>query len=921
MMANLFFQMFERLGSGRATPTRALEEPALPASQTPQAQPHLSAPAETGALQPVKNWSHPFKDKNSPLLQLTQLSKAASGYYPLGRNGLWHGGVHFDSGTAGTLDQSSVQCLADGEVVAYRIDTHAPTTNYFVENGTVPKPFSRNFVLVRHRLQPPTIEGSPDVTPSLIFYSLYMHLQDWSVYQNAHGIERPKFWPEGAAFRVKATVTDMHPGHPGQQGLNVRNQAQRGKALGLLPRGAAVTVTGDGIYRKLENTHGPEFLKAADGSLRGYLSIDFLEPMATDDYRVKGDPSLNVRAEASVGSTIIGTLPNGTEVTVSGEGPFRKLERVNQYVHFDSLEGAREPIADRIVVLDQPVAIKAGELIGHIGEYQDSKAEHPEKKLHLEVFSGDDVKAFIEGCQGWADLMPATDKTWLKLVKGTAVVKHHDRFNAAQPPRLRDASSSSDADLLVPKSWLDGLSAEKKIAIPATDEHNAYNWYRLEHLLHDANNMLHDCWVREEVGVTPWVNPWSWVGYDTIFNFDSPQQTLASFFRAVSRFDEEQLKQHGALADASDKGPMKSRLYDIIDRNRDGKMTAEELQAAIRLPAHAQSLSQLIIHYESEWRFTPHKWDALDEVLGHSGSTPHLNWLAEKERIKQISWWNEVAPRVGLPGHGQVYHFHPVGLSGLFALSSEHRLITLNMLKKAKPSLSDAYCEMILPLLNKYAKLYEINSPIRIAHLLAQVGHESGFRVREENLSYTAPRMRQIFGCRNNLRGYNSSTDECIVLPRLRPKLWSESDTYAHNAVNLGSYVYANRNGNGDEASQEGYKYRGRGIIQLTGKNNYREYSRVHNQKDPSDPRDFVADPDLIVSDLKYGIESAFVWWEMNKMNGLIARSYAVNTENNIFQHVADISIKVNGGTVGLDERVTLFNDLRNMIAAELNNQ
>ena len=158
------------------------------------------------------------------------------------------------------------------------------------------------------------------------------------------------------------------------------------------------------------------------------------------------------------------------------------------------------------------------------------------------------------------------------------------------------------------------------------------------------------------------------------------------------------------------------------------------------------------------------------------------------------------------------------------------------------------------------------------------------------------------------------------VLPsRLRPKLWSEANTYAQNAINLGSYVYANRNGNGDEVSQEGYKYRGRGIIQLTGKNNYREYSRIHNQKEPSDPRDFVAEPDLIVDNLKYGVESAFVWWDMNGINDLISRSYAARTESNISQHDADISIKVNGGTIGLAERVSLFNDLRSMTEVELN--
>ncbi|VVN45840.1 hypothetical protein [Pseudomonas fluorescens] len=614
------------------------------------------------ALQPLKSWSHPFKDTNNPLLQLTQLAKAKAGFYPIGTSGLCHGGVHFDSGTAGALDQSSVHCLADGEVVAYRIDEHSPKTTYFIETGTVQKPFSCNFVLVRHRLQPPKIEGSPDVPPSLTFYSLYMHLQDWAVYHDDVTIARPAFWPEGETRRVKATVTDVHPGHSGQQGLNVRNQAHLGKVIGFLQRGAEVTVSGDGHYRKLENTNGPDVLKEADGSLRGYLSIHYLVPIAGGEYRVNGNPSLRVHAEASVSSATITELPNGTEVTISGEGECRKLVRVNQYVYFNSLEGAQEPMADRIVVLDQPVAIKAGDLIGHIGDYQDSGAEQPEKKLHVEVFSGDDVEDFIKDSRDWAQRLPADSKTWLKLAKGTAVVAHQACFSATQPPTLSAAHTPSATDLLVPKSLLDGLSAESKIAIPATSERKACNWYRLQGLLNDADNTLPDGWVREEVSVTPWVSPWSWEGYDVIFNYDTPRQALASFLRAVKRFSDEQLERHGPLADASDKGSMKTRLYDIIKRNHDGTITAEELKHAIGIPAYAQSLSQLIIYYESEWHHTSQKWDALDDVLGHSGSTPHLNWVAEKERIKQISWWGEVAEKVGLPLDGEVYHFHPVGL-------------------------------------------------------------------------------------------------------------------------------------------------------------------------------------------------------------------------------------------------------------------
>ncbi|VVN77959.1 hypothetical protein [Pseudomonas fluorescens] len=662
-MSNLFTWLFGRRSSDRNSRFDVRDAPILPTPDTRPVQ--LSPESSTDALQPLKNWSHPFKDPRNPLQQLTHLAKATAGYYPLGINGLWHGGVHFDSGTADGLDQSSVQCLADGEVVAYRIDQHSPTTAYWVHKLSVKKPFSRNFVLVRHRLQAPKLEGSPDTPPSLTFYSLYLHLQDWAVYQAGAALVRPAFWPEGVVRRVKATVNDVRPGDPEQRGLNVRNQARRqGKVLDLLPRGAEVTVSGDGDYRKLENTLGPAKLTNAEGSLRGYVSISDLRQIAGDQYHVATRwGSLDVYAEPSLHSAVLEKLPDGTQVTVSGEGDYRKLERIDQYVHFKSLQGALEPLAqDRVVVLDRPIPIKAGELIGHLGRYQDGGADQPEEKLHLEVFSGDDVDSFIEASRAWAQRLPEKDRTWLKLAQGTAVVTHQENATAAQLKMLSAASPLSAADLLVPKSWLDGLPANRKIQVAASDSRKASNWYRLGGLLNDADHNLLDGWVREEVGVTPWVSPWSWEGYDLIIDYSRPKHAMASFLSAVDRFSEAQRELYRPLADKDDQGPMKSRLYDIIDRNRDGKMTAEELQAALRLPAHAQAISQLIIRKESEWFHQPQKWDALDELLGHSGSTPHLNWLAEKQRIEQLSWWSEVAEKVGLPSWGKAYHFHPIGL-------------------------------------------------------------------------------------------------------------------------------------------------------------------------------------------------------------------------------------------------------------------
>jgi GH24 family phage-related lysozyme (muramidase) len=650
------------------------KQPYDPFSPTPDALPirsPLLSEARANAVPVVKNWSHPFKDNRNPLQQLTHLGKAVAGFYPLGASGLWHGGIHFDGGTADTLDQSSVHCLADGEVVAYRIDQHSPTTMYWVNNITVNKPFSRNFVLVRHRLQLPKVESSEVAPPSLIFYSLYMHLQDWAVYGSDESIARPPFWSEGATRYVKPDVNDMHIRYPDQQGLNVRAHGPAGPILDLALRGSQIKVSGEGSFRKLENTSGPHYLKAAEGALRGYISADYLRPIADGQYRIHCATKLNIRAEPRSRDRfgkeveVLGALPNGTEVTVSGEGAFRKLEHINQYVHYPSLQGKQEPLAqDQVVVLDQPVPIKAGDLIGHIGLYQDQGAQQPERKLHLEVFSGDDVEVFIKNSRAWAQRLPATSKTWLKLAKGTPVVAHQEHFSPQYPPTLSAASTPSDADLQIPKSLLDDLPAELKITVPAAWDRKTCNWYRLDGLLHDANNTLLKGWVCEEVGVTPWVSPWEWDGYDALFNFDPPRLMLASYLRIANRFDDVQLERFGPIADAGDKGPIKERLYDIIDRNRDDQITAAELRAALSLPAHAQSISQLIFHSESEWYHTPKKWDALDELLGHSGSTPNLNWLAEKDRIKQLGWWSEVAGKVGLPEQGDVYHFHPIGLLG-----------------------------------------------------------------------------------------------------------------------------------------------------------------------------------------------------------------------------------------------------------------
>lgn len=627
-------------------------------------------------LQPLKSWSHPLGDKSNPLVQLTNLANAMGGYYPLGRNGFWHGGVHFDAGTAGIvgIDQTHVRCIADGEVVAYRIDSQYPlSTLYKPDNTSIQAPFATGFVLVRHSLQAPKIEGSDAAPPELTFYSLYMHLLHWAAYQENDTLARPAFWPRGADLRVKQTVNDTFVGKPGVRGLNVRCRADHSAAhkapvIDLLPRGTRVTISGEGAYRKLESPRGPAALMEG-GALRGYLAVQHLSHIEGDLYRVNAN-TLNVRAEpnSNAGTAIIARLPRGAEVSVSGEGDFRKLESVNQYVHFESLEGLPEPQAqDSIVVLATPVPIKAGELIGHIGDTQNDGDAHPQQYLHLEVFSGENVEVFIDKSRNWAKDLPDSGRTWLKLAAGTPVVAHQGSIDASHPPVSTPDTPTTGTDILLPKSLLNGLRAEYKIQMPASGGARPRNWYRLDGLLNTADFTKVDGWVCEEVDVTPWVSPWAWEGFALIYNDISNRENLAYSMRAANELDELQLERYHPLIERMEKGPLQQRLYDLIpDGDANGKMTANELQAGLCLPAVAQSISQLVIHYESEWYYEAQKWDSLDELLGHSGSTPNPNWAAGKERMRKLSWWSEVAASLGLPGNGEVFHFHPVGLIGRF---------------------------------------------------------------------------------------------------------------------------------------------------------------------------------------------------------------------------------------------------------------
>lgn len=164
-----------------------------------------------------------------------------------------------------------------------------------------------------------------------------------------------------------------------------------------------------------------------------------------------------------------------------------------------------------------------------------------------------------------------------------------------------------------------------------------------------------------------------------------------------------------------------------------------------------------------------------------------------------------------------------------------------------------------------------ITSNTRIAHLLAQVAHESGnFTAVTENLNYSANRLRVIF-----------------------PKYFTTNQAaaeFANKPERIANRVYANRMGNGNDKSGDGWRFRGRGYLQLTGRTNYKIFSDYVNE-------DCITNPDLVAT--KYPMDSAFWFFERNDIWKLC--------DADTYESVVAVTKKVNGGNHGLADRLTKF--------------
>src|SRR5690606_9529661 len=190
--------------------------------------------------------------------------------------------------------------------------------------------------------------------------------------------------------------------------------------------------------------------------------------------------------------------------------------------------------------------------------------------------------------------------------------------------------------LILPQNLLDALPNEAKIKIPAsntaTDPSRGTIWWRLDDLLAGKDGRPISGWLSEQELITTRHSPWEWEGFECLEDADPPSSGLAYYLNAELRLSDDEKASYRGAIDQADKGPVRSRLYNIIDTDRDSKMPSQEIQFAQEKPWHAQSISQLITRHESEWFWNAGRWDELGELMGHSSADPNQNWAEEKNR-------------------------------------------------------------------------------------------------------------------------------------------------------------------------------------------------------------------------------------------------------------------------------------------------
>ncbi|MEK6421140.1 MAG: glycoside hydrolase family 19 protein [Burkholderia gladioli] len=765
--------------------------------------------------------SMPFTDEHEVHRLLAE--RELSGTYLVSRKGMWHGGIHVTEGGAGqSLDlDAGLRCIADGVLIAFRANKFYPVSEIAAAGSGAPlqAPYSTGFALVRHTMEFP--QGT-----KLTFHSLYMHLMSWEDYANYPTREKPSYWPR--QWQVTQHAQDKPlPGRNGQvadpvqQGLRIRKSHPRGEIIGILPQGASVSIgKKEGVWGQLADLHGASLYSPEAG---GYV-----------------EPGRAINGWIYLGQE------NGGPVAVEAI-PDSTFERV--IVTTDQTCTKSDPQGD-----GGGIPVKAGDLIGHLGRYDSlNQCTSGTRMAHIEVFCDDGIESFLEQGRVWVNEHGPHKEDWaaaglpseptiLRIASGTVLYQRQDNtFVAGTDPHSR----KTDA---VQVYSLAELARDPKRQVSEPNPHPdpgwPVNWWHVEGV--NAQGLPIDGWVcdfNHPSGRVTREFAQKWIDFECLADTHDSAHTI---FATIPKWlDYASGANVADVAARSNLSPLMLKVYDALFKKGDGRQAADELCMLSRTerggyPWLTQAASRLIVKHKSEWANPSKWWELIAELEKQTG--PKLQHDEEQKRIDKLAWWDEVKAGVmGFPS-SEVFHVNPVGLVGnfkcncncinidLFLRIYEEQHVSFQLATQPLDAASKENLRVLIQgILDYYKnnKNKECNIPY-IAYMLATARLEAKkFHKDLKKFIYFEPTTE------GGERSYFNKYDPVLAsTEKLRQR--------------------AKANGNTEEGG--GYKYRGRGYVQVTWKNNYEAIGQKIGVDLVSEP-DQMLDPEIAAWSTVYGME------------------------------------------------------------------
>ncbi|WP_434709013.1 glycoside hydrolase family 19 protein [Pseudomonas sp. R1-1] len=864
------------------------------AQPTPAPAP-AATPAQTGS--PLMSFQYPFRKADGKQFESADeiykaLEKETSGHYLLGSNKFWHGGIHISNASAPQcILNEPIRCMADGEVVAYRLNEDYLEST-FGENEKKLK-YSNSFCLVRHEYKSAL---NPEDGPNkgkqnkLNFYSLYMHLLPFKRY--------PLTEEETPKPQVTMKVSDFNAYDDFPESSSVQNVGKlvAGTKLEILDQKALGNVTYaqgkilSGSVKKsghkvreagrevwfaylkdgepYKNSKPariwladpiPERLKPKywQGKVKGTAlkRLDlYQDPVSAQNGQAAGAKigSLQLNPQSTVefdskevlNLNVSGTIRRMAKCTSSGSlagdgslPPSFWAIVENDFVAWDVIPNSFDSVESA------STGIKAGDPIGYLGLTENLTGEDggvaSKYQVHVEIFTAEaDVKDFLKNTAGLK-----IGKQYLYLPAGSDLKK--------KAPATDSTVLKTEHAVDLNKTPVIKVGTDDYYDVTVTDNAQAVNGL-----------------VKKVGAQIITQHDWEKLGFQIV---EETNATADGFL------------------DPKDMPAFFQDLFTKVDKDQSGDVDPAELAEALKNPDTRSQWSKLVAHHPTEWKDKADapKWSRLDTELAHAPKT----LKHEKERINNYVFWGDLKGKASI-GTGPIWHFHPVEFVAN-AKAQSSMIITLAMLKAIFKSADDpSQLQLLADELNPRLSEYKLDTPLRLSHFFAQVRVEVGDSYAlVESLKY---RPQVLI---NNFAYFKNRPDEADLYgfkPNVQSANQVEIANRAYNGVTGNSDL-----GNGNIASGDGWKYRGRGLKQLTGRYNYNDFTNKYPGLWPGENLNFINNPALLEQP-KYAARSAVYFWLKNEL-------YNIADKGDSESYVNDITKVINLHTGSYAERRAQF--------------